>query len=256
MSLTWIMHCWGGRLWKGTAVLGVCCAWLSSPGNLWVQCPCGGGRGTVLPASSCGRNVEELLWAEVAVELLGLLGSAVPRLWFSTALCAPRSSWCTAPCFPGHAVIPLDFFCRPWRARRLWKSIVQMIQAWLLCFWKESAKERIISCCGRSNLSISATPQNCALTFLSRHLCCPWFASPHNKGHEGAKINGELIQSKLLKFKSLVPLTSWCWEQKSAHAAAREGLGQCSCSKGGRVELPLPGSEVLAEQDPIAELHG
>lgn len=38
----------------GNSSAGVCCAWLSSPGNLWVQHPRGGGWGTVLPASSCG----------------------------------------------------------------------------------------------------------------------------------------------------------------------------------------------------------
>lgn len=32
-----------------------------SPGNLWVQSPRGGGRVTVLPASSFGGNVGELL---------------------------------------------------------------------------------------------------------------------------------------------------------------------------------------------------
>lgn len=80
------------------------------------------------------RSYSEQVGAEVDVELLGLLGSAVPRLGFSTALGAPSSSWCTAPCSPGHGIIPLDFFCRPWRTKRLWECIIQMIQAWVLCF--------------------------------------------------------------------------------------------------------------------------
>lgn len=104
----------------------------SSPGNLWVQCPHGGGRVTILPASPPWGNVEELLWAEgaeVGVELLGLFGSAAPRLWFSTTLCVSKSPWRAAPCFPGLAVILLDFFCRPWSTKRLWKCIIQMIQA-------------------------------------------------------------------------------------------------------------------------------
>lgn len=99
MSLRWIMDCWGGNssavdmLCLARPPLGICGA--VSPW-WWRWC---------FACILLWGDVEEWLWAsgaEVSGELWGLLGSAVPRLWFRTALCAPKSSWCRAPCFPGH----------------------------------------------------------------------------------------------------------------------------------------------------------
>lgn len=101
MSLRWIMSCWGGRLAGNSSagdmlclaflLLGICGCSIPTVVAEWLFC-------LHPPVGEIWGSYSEHVGAEVGGELLGLLGSAGPRLWFSTTLCAllvysPLLSW-------------------------------------------------------------------------------------------------------------------------------------------------------------------
>lgn len=200
MSLRWIMYCWGGRASQGTAVLGMCCAWLCFPwdsvSTVAPWCWHSDCFACILPWGKWGGvALSKESWGQCGT--VGFVGQCWTKAVVQHNSVCTQKLLCTAPCFPGLSVIPLEDFYRPWRPQESGSALFRWFRLGFCAFEK---KGRELSA-AVVDLTLSAQLHHkTALTFLSCHLCWPQFACPHNKGHEGAKISGEFIQSKPLKF--------------------------------------------------------